>query len=105
MTRVLPADYLRRAIAGLPADASIILSKKSIEEWLSNTDPPEVRDHLDVRALAEMFQKSQHVIRMWLRDGRIKGYKLAGEWRATAFEAAAYRDGQLSGTANGVTTT
>ena len=87
---------------GLPDDASVLFSKKSILGWLGRTELPEHPD-LGVKELAALFHKSPHVIRVWLRDRDLVGYKMAGEWRVTSEEAVSFRNRMMAGQANGIT--
>ena len=81
---MMPADYIRQAIASLPPGSSVIISVEGLETWLEDTpDPGGLDPDMTIEEVAAFFRKSEFTVRRWLRDEELRGYKVGGEWRAT----------------------
>ena len=76
-------DRLYRLIDGMPDKAAIILSVEQIREWVDACGKGFETD-MTVGEVAERFARSPITVRSWIRDGRLRAYRMRGrEYRIT----------------------
>jgi hypothetical protein len=90
-------DQLLRALAALPATATLALPVAELREALGDEGPVE----LDVDAVARAFGRSASTVRGWCEHGLLPGaYRLRGRaWRIPPAALAAFREAETRGVA------
>ena len=71
---------LEQVIAGMPPGASVSLPVEAIKAWLMDDG---AGDTVDLRAedVGRLFGRSPGTIRLWIRQGRLRAYRLGRQWR------------------------
>ena len=76
-------ERIRKMIDGIPGGSSVVLPVSEVRTWLDEHGPGLDQD-LTVQEVGELFHRSPVTIRSWIRDGRLRAYRLQGrEYRIT----------------------
>jgi len=89
------SDQIRRIVEALPIDGEVILKVKTLSEWLDEAGPGGFDPDYTVKDVAELYGKTPCTVTAWIRDKKLRAYKLNGkEYRIPADALEEFRQRQ-----------
>jgi excisionase family DNA binding protein len=97
-------DRIRRILDGMPPGSSVILRVDDLQEWLAEETADDRQEDvlqppdLTVAQVAARFDRSDQTVRDWIKQGRLRAYKLNDrEYRITPAALVEFEEQQRSG--------
>ena len=92
------SNHIRKMIDGIPRGGAVMLPVDTLWEWLEESGPVGFDPDLTVKEVAELYGKTPCTVTAWIREGKLRAYKLnQKEYRIPASALEDFRHKQSRG--------